>query len=459
MKKTPLLTAFLSLGLVLTGCNNSNNPSGDGGKGQYYEKDIKVKALTTLNAEKDGNVLTFKYSDGYFLNDAKKYDKGLSELSFGLALSCSTKEITTNFYSEAKFLDITPVEFDEAPTVDSCAYTLAHKTIGEYELFSITARWYDYQKEWANNFVIGKEGDHEGFSLRANEIYEKIQEYISAHQNNHKLKLWFSGYSRGGAIANVLSSLILRDDKISIEQSDMYVYTYEAPNALTSEHAVKYENIHNIVSSGDIITHFAPNEYGLYRCGVDHEIYDKDISTHIKQLDNTIPIPEFVECSGKNEEGEDVTLKNDVELVNYIFYDGLHKESSDETILANTREQYVDNYQSAISYCLSIAFSLSEETLNEIIDDVKSKSSMEIIMIFASGDSMFEYIKPYLDKDNVTYDEDILKEDLVKLRDFIITVFSSVVVIAMGDAKTNLSRLIDMHFPETVYVALLNSHK
>ena len=65
------------------------------------------------------------------------------------------------------------------------------------------------------------------------EVYQDLQSYIDTYAKNKTLKLWINGYSRGGALSNVLSSLILKGDKVNVLQDDMFVYTFEAPASLT----------------------------------------------------------------------------------------------------------------------------------------------------------------------------------------------------------------------------------
>ena len=461
MKKILLSLITICSGIVLAGCGD--NTSQDKLPDTYYQANLNVEVKLSLNSKKTSYELPFTYNDRYFFNDSKVYDKGLSELSYGNSLAAATTSITTKFFNECKFKDITPVGYDVTPTADTCAYTLAHKELGSYQVIAMSARWHDYQKEWANNFTIGKTGDHEGFAARAGEMNTALQEYIATHNNGQKIKLWFTGYSRGGGIINVLACRVLREKKIAVEQSNMFVYTFEAPRGLSKAegNAATYKNIHNVINNGDLISHFAPEEYGLYRCGIDYDIYNKNASSLIKAFDNEIDITEFVEykTGEKDEKGQDIIIKDDAEMVDYIFSKVFHVNSSDTTIIINTREQYVDNLQPYIAYCLGLVFSLTNSTQNEIITELSNKEMIDLMILIASGKSMADFFKPYLEKDNVQFDETELANNLEKTRNVVLAVASPLLAMLMDDAKTNLTRTLNLHYPDMTYVLLKDYHK
>ena len=453
MKKIRLLTSLMVLTLVLAGCDGTEP---DDSTGSY---DVNARFVASLNKDKGYYDIPLKYDDALFLNDAKVYNKDLAELSFGAAVTASTKEITTKFYEDCHFSDVLAAHYEETPTALSVAYTLAHKTIEDYELVALSSRWFDYRKEWENNFVIGSEGDHEGFSNRSNEVYTALESYATTYAQNRPIKLWITGYSRGGAIANVLSSLILRDNRMSIEQSNMFTYTFDAPNGLSEEHAIRYENVHNIVNSGDLITNFAPNVYGLKRCGIDHEIYNLDVHNIVKTFDEGIDIPEFIETDLNNHQYESVTVHNDIELMNFLLDYAFTVEGS-ESVLANTRAQYVANFQTAISTTIGLIFSLSTTTLDELVADLSAKAGniSEILAIISSPESMANYLETFLDKDNVPYDADALPGYMEKLLNLAFVQFNPVLSMVVKGTGSDASRLITVHYPEVIYSLLKNYH-
>lgn len=442
------MIGILCLGALLTGCTTQFEP--------YENDDVKLSFYPYINSSSEPYELSFKYSDKYFMEDAKNYNQNLAELSFASSVATGYKEKGTQFFTDCGFEDVEAISYDTRPTLDTAGYFLAHKSVDSCELFVISFRGFQYGQEWGNNLLIGKSGDHQGLTARADEAYTKLQTYIANHSQNRSIKLWINGYSRAGGLSNILSSLILRDNKLNIKQENMYTYTFESPKVLSHEHALPYENIHNIVNKADMITYIAPEQYDLYRCGVDHEIFNSNVSTLAKSFDEGINIPEYVETTLNL--GEEVTLHDEQEMIKCIIDYATSRESSDESYLINTREQYADNLQDSIVNVIGLIFALSDETRNELIEDIKSKSEnmWSLLVIISSGQSMLNYLKPFLDKDNIQYEEETLKADLEKVRDHALTTFNPVLMIFLGEQSSDLTRIIDMHFPEVTYLLLVN---
>ena len=428
----------------------------------YLKKDIVVQLDSGLRAADNQTTydLTFNYDDELFLKDAKQYDENLSTLSLGATLATASKTSGDAFYTDLGFKDIVAHDYDKTPTKDTMGYYLAHKTIDEFELVTVAFRGFEYGMEWANNFVIGKTGNHEGFNARGLEAYQELQDYIAANAGGKTLKLWINGYSRAGALSNVLSSLILKGDKVSVVKENMFVYTFEAPASLTEENAVTYENVHNITNDADMFTYIPPVEYGLKRCGVDYQIYDLNVTTLMKEFDPEIVFPEFEEPTDLGEGLTSDPLVREY-LLNTIFnkeeYDG-----SDPTIFANTREQFVDNYQEGLSSGIGYIFALTGATRSALLADLQALSMWEAFSLVSdtTGEEMMKFLKTYLDRDGVVYDAEKIQSDCAILIKGIQNLFLSVLLayLAEGPTKNDLTRIINMHYPETTYVLLINAH-
>ena len=429
-------------------------------KFEPYQAKVNVELGPSINSEReDPYNLEFTYDDNYFLKDAKAYDKDLSLLSFGSAIATESKEATVAFFNAGQFNDITPYGYESAPTADSVGYTLSHKNINGSELIAINVRGLSYGMEWQNNFLIGETGDHVGFITRANDIYQSIQSYITAKGIKNTLKLWISGYSRGGAVSNALASVILRAENPIVAQSDMFVYTFEAPACLDTSNCIAYENVHNIINVNDLIPRVPPAKYGLGKCGVDYPIYDEDVSNIVKELDEDLVIPEFAQVESVDADSNTVTLHNDTELVDFITDAIFNYKASEgqEEYTANTREEYYNNFQDDLGYMIGLIFALSSETRSEMLADL---SGTNVLIIVSSDEDMSDFLKVYLDKDSISYTEDELLSACNLFRNALFTVFLRVVILYMSESyRPSLVRLIDMHYPETAYALLVNAHK
>lgn len=450
-----VLSAFL-----ISGCGKSNGNSSNASSGSTSESEssgggssnkVTAKMAPNLNSSRTSKYeIEFEYDDSYFLATSKQYSKYLSLLSFGLTLAASDVDNANGFFGGAEFKDVTPKNYDITPTEDTVGYIFAHKEIENYEVFAVTVRGFDYGKEWGNNFKIGKEGDHEGFAARADEIYEDLASYVNLHKGNKSVKLWISGYSRGGGISNVLASYIMLGEAIAVEDKDTFVYTYEAPNCLTVEHAVAYENVHNIVNRSDLIASIPPESHELKRCGIDHDIYDSEVSSIVKTFDSGIEIPEFKSV---------VDTKDDKEFLDYLLSTVFKSDMADD-ISAYTREQYTDNYQDGLTYSIGLIFGLKESTRSQLLADMMNLGYGAMSLINdQTGVALADFIKTYLDTDGIEYVYDDLVANCAILVKAVGNLFVTILMGAflLDDFKSNLMRLIDMHFIETVYSLLLNS--
>ena len=431
----------------------------------YLEKDVVVEMDPGLKTSENPvpYEITLKYSDTYFLNSAKEYDEDLSMLSFGASIATATKTRGEAFFTDSGFNDITSHDYDKEPTKDTIGYFLAHKSIDDFELVAVSFRGFGYGLEWANNFAIGKTGNHEGFYARGIETFRDLLIYIKQYCSNKDLKIWINGYSRAGALSNVLASILLNPSLSSspkINQDDLYVYTFEAPASIDEASALAYENVHNINNEVDLITFIPPQTYGLKRCGVDYPIYDADVSTLIKEFDEEIIIPEFVPVEDLTEEPLDSDAKVRDFIINTVF-DKKEDEYTDPSVYANTREQYVDNYQEGLSIALGYVFALKEATRASLLADLTALGLGALSIIGdETGVELMNFFKPYLERDGIIYNEEELLSACAILIKGVQNLFLAILLMYVGDqTKGSITRLIDMHYPETTYVLLKNAHQ
>lgn len=147
---------------------------------------------------------------------------------------------------------------------DQCAFSIASKKIqsgkGAQTLLLVVIRGTPLNaSEWLSNLNINdanktQESIHKGFARAANIIHTALISYMLRRQiNPTDAFLFITGHSRGAAVSNLLSSIILDDNFFKSE--NMYVYTFAAPNVTTSADSEneKYGFIWNIVNAEDIV--------------------------------------------------------------------------------------------------------------------------------------------------------------------------------------------------------------
>ena len=130
-------------------------------------------------------------------------------------------------------------DYTEKMTKTSMGVACAHKQITDngkpYTLLVIAPRSAGYELEWGSNFMMGEEGDHEGFEISKNHILEFVKQYVSDYGIAGDIKVWTAGYSRGAAVTDLTAAALLRDpkgalgDSVTLTPENLYCYTFGTP--------------------------------------------------------------------------------------------------------------------------------------------------------------------------------------------------------------------------------------
>lgn len=465
--------------MLLAGCKNNKNNNGssviDNGSSSSQtslpdessedpvpEGKVRFHIPASLNEKKNEYKLDIDFDVNIFKQEATSFHKDLAILSFGSALTNQNKELIEGFFDNMGFDNGYACEYyDVKPTEESIGYYISHIKVDNDDLIAVSIRGWNYEKEWSSNLKMGETGNHQGFDESATIVYNKLQEYISANYTESTLKLWIAGYSRAGGVSNVLASKILSNTDIEVEPENMFVYTFEAPRGLLLENAIEYPNVFNLVNAPDIVPTIAPAAYGMYRCGIDINTYDVNVDNIVKQFDSGITLPAFMPYEQIDEEDTPL-FNNEVEFTQYLI-SSLLKEDANwineekgwtlNNTAMNTRERFVNNYQESIRYLLAMFFSLSDETVGEL---VSSLSGLSAILALLGEDGIYNFLKPALEKDQVSFDDDKLKESCNTLMPKLALTVGAPLVSAFVNYGDNFTRMIDMHMPE-VNLALINN--
>ncbi len=258
------------------------------------------------------------YTDSYFKQSSKIYNPHLASLTMVMANSTGPagdpKNMEDNewfqnqskrfsgFLGKLSFTDFdTNEDYKKPTTFSTIGVGAAKKEIGnDTTVVAVGVRSSGYFLEWANNMHLGdgsrSDFMHEGWYNAANKLLKFLDSYVTNHVTTSKVKVWLTGFSRGGATANVAAGLIdnkldkgekLFSKDVKFTADDLYAYTFEAPQgANVNSKTIKkpkdaiYNNIWNIVNPKDIVTKVAMSQYGFTRFGQDKYItnafYDND---------------------------------------------------------------------------------------------------------------------------------------------------------------------------------------
>ena len=243
---------------------------------------------TLLTAVYDESVMgrdlswQFPFSDGMFAHPATEYDHALARASLGLALSSfrilrefdpfdGRSGNAYDYLEQAGFRHFSDRDYDQTPSLQTVSTMICCKEMedgeGPFTLIAVGVSGGGYEMEWLSNFTVGSGVRHEGFARAAANVEGRILWYIAENGLEGRLKLWTAGFSRAGAISNLVAADM--DDFGPFGKENIFAYTFAAPrnDCLASERG--YENIFNILGKMDVMPQVPLAAWGYGRYGVD----------------------------------------------------------------------------------------------------------------------------------------------------------------------------------------------
>lgn len=221
---------------------------------------VKVSLFATMAATTFGDTASSNYN-----GPGDRYIR-----DFLLDIGCSPSAIKTVSFENNHI------------TEDKVAYAFGLKKLdSDYYLLPVFIRSSGYgpglSGEWASNFNVYDANDTEysaGFKRAADDVADSLETYIQRYVVDmagiprSNIKLWISGFSRGGAVANLLAAKLNQESDIS--RSQIYAYTFATPAPVKSSamSGTTADNIFNIVSEQDVVPRVPLKGWGFSRYGV-----------------------------------------------------------------------------------------------------------------------------------------------------------------------------------------------
>lgn len=371
---------------------------------------------------------TYIYDDALLKGDSLKLSWPLAAMTYELAVASisSEREPKTQagyanksrnlraYLEDNGFVDFdTNEDYKKKMTTRTMGVACAHKKIkdgGEnYTLLAIVPRSAGYEAEWGGNFMLGEEGDHEGFRIGKVKVLSFAREYIKKYGIKGNIKVWTAGYSRGAGVTNQVGAEIIRNPKealgssITLKRRNFYCYTYGTPNSAGTDgddyEDSKFDYIHNLWQSYDITTVVPFAVLGFSRYGKNFTYADKGDKERMLELCESLN--KLVYDSYTTEGDPDVFFKPKKLDVNALITSRELKFVDDDEsylpktqtefaqLLANTAEpafgtrtEYVARYQDAIEEMGGYYYSHLEKG-DQLVDGIM-KSKLAIPTVIAA---------------------------------------------------------------------------
>ncbi len=340
-----------------------------------------------IPSEKDEiGISEYYYRDSYFFSPSGRYNSHLATLSKIVSMVSSARADRgySDKYVRAKslFADMgfeqieVNDETDGSTTPDTMGTVIAKKSIavsGEpYTLVAVCYRSGGYGAEWASNFLVGTSDEcpegHLGFHRARDRALEFILDYLERNVSGN-LKLWISGFSRGGAVSGLTgvwfndNTELLSEYGITLKDSDIFTYTFEAPASISAElnKQKNYDNIFNVINKNDLIPLVPFKLWGLERPGQIHYLTDfteENVGEVIQILEKLNPGLEYTSHLFKPYRPE--VGANQAEFINNMC----------DTLASRLdRNTYAEKVENTLYHVLDTLLNYSEEELKAIFTD------------------------------------------------------------------------------------------
>ncbi|MCL2294984.1 MAG: lipase family protein [Spirochaetes bacterium] len=480
MKQLPYFLKALAF-LIFISCINTENKLNEdiaSITGTYFQP-TKITFRGFINSEYEFTRQIY-YSDCFFYTSSYIYNHDLARLSLLLALA-SASAVESDAYWGANglnpedtfgrdanlrnalqnlgFTNYTPNNYNISlnNSESKVAFSIAERKLfigGKvHTLLAVVIRGRKYGAQWANNFYVGNNGKyHEGFYRASLDVLSGINSFIANNAIKKPVKIWITGFSRGGAVANLTAAAL----NTKFDPHNIFAYVFAAPNNIIfNDDADRslHNNIFNIIHPSDIIHIFPLRQWNFSRYGVNLFF----------PAGNNIP-PELTERVNqiyRELVGEDypfIMFPDTLEIVEWLLNE-----------LAPSTEIWVNRWQNILKAYAKLRFNRIEvQTDDTYISWEAGNITDRFIHVFGAENlSSFHELIPLIMQEN-NFDNNILAHinvflSIARMNNMnILEMFRFIrrVTTAMNFIRASLSVYIDTghinaiiaaHFPEVYY--------
>ncbi len=206
------------------------------------------------------------------------FSAGAAKTAAILAMSSADEALLRRNLEALGFGDILALSFDSDHR-DRIGVCLASR-IRDNRLEVIAVLRGTSGSEWYSNFDLGYSAEHRGFSKAADYAELRLGDYVFTRAIGMEPVFFLCGYSRGGAVANILAKRL--SDRYGTDS--VSAYTFAAPATTISRRIARYNNIFNLIRGEDFFTRVPLAGWGYTRYGRDISLSGGDISRLFSQL-------------------------------------------------------------------------------------------------------------------------------------------------------------------------------
>ena len=226
----------------------------------------------------------YEYNQNFFRQPSEEYNHKLARLSLGMALSSfrdlnepkNQGGLLVDYFEKLGLEDIEADSYNLEPQPYSVTYGIGKLKMYDMTVYVVAVCSGNYGAEWASNLTVGNNTRSDGFQDASQKIQIALKDYMERHPAKGTTKLWITGYSRGGAVANITAADCIDSGVFD----DVYAYTFATP--LTTRKPGNYNNIFNIIQKNDIVPKVPLADWGYRHYGKDMYLVSPEIDINSK---------------------------------------------------------------------------------------------------------------------------------------------------------------------------------
>ncbi len=230
----------------------------------------------SFNGQNGNTNVGFFYEDSFFNESSNTgvINQNLALSSAALASGTYNKKAIKQVLEDMGYTVLAQENYSDSATknnFDRVAFTLAKKKLksSNFTVYAIFIRGTAMNNEWYSNFDIGRYGTgHKGFLNAAKEVVKYIEDNRIIDTPKENTKLWFTGHSRGAAVANIIAGEWSLGSGTYASRENIYAYTYACPNVNFSGNIYGLKNIYNFNNPCDLVTELPLEKWGFCRYGI-----------------------------------------------------------------------------------------------------------------------------------------------------------------------------------------------
>ena len=408
------------------------------------------------------------YNDDYFRTPSSGYNPNLTTFALFLALSSGNKADDPSHNADfavelMKDIGCDRIEVNEyylskRKRIDNIGVVVGIKEADIPTVFILIRGSY-YGAEFGGNLIVGtgKEsgGKHEGFSKAKDRAMEFLKDVLKKYDMSGRVRMMTTGYSRGGAVSNLVSSTITdmildgtveQELGVNVQQDDMYGFCFEPALCQYDEsnRSEIYRNIVCVIDPNDIVAKVPPVQFGFTLYGRIYWMETNDpgrMELMRKYMEKYFgkDISDFYNVADYEPRREMQTLGAMIERI-----------LSDAVSAFGNRRRYVKDLQDSLSYTVySIIDNLDEARSVFTALDPENTGFENLVPALFSKESLTTRISRKFEEFNVLTETDPnrMKPLIGQIIDLIKRSKPEDILIAFSAIRHNYKRMFTPHYP------------